>query len=101
MSTSPAVKRVRSAWTFFALVYALSLPLWLISRHVSGNALPDHLPPTDALATFLPTIAACILAHRQGGGSAVQQLLARALDYDLLRGEMRFWRPGPELKFHR
>jgi hypothetical protein len=74
-----------SPWTFFALVYALSVPLWVLSRHLNGGVLPDRLPVTDAVATFLPAIAASALVFRQRGYAGVRQLLARALDYDQQR----------------
>jgi hypothetical protein len=71
----------RSPVTFLILVFVLTTPLWLVSRHFTNGALPDNLPLTDAAATFVPMLAAIILVHRESRWSGVKALLARAVDY--------------------
>jgi membrane protease YdiL (CAAX protease family) len=72
---------LRSAIPFFALVYLLTLPWWLMSRFVTFDGLPDNLPVTDIGATFMPALAALILAFRDAGVRGVKALLARVLDW--------------------
>ena len=72
----------RSPLLFFVLVYALSLPLWVINVFYPVK-LPvgDNLPVTDILATFTPMLAASILVYREENLSGVKNLLKRAFDY--------------------
>jgi len=71
----------RSPLTFFVLVYALTIPFWVLSTIVKGKGLPDNLPVTDIGAVFAPTIAASILVHREEKLAGVKNLLKRAFDY--------------------
>lgn len=74
----------RSPFLFFALVYVLSIPLWVLNV-IYPVKLPiggDNLPATDIVATFTPMIAASILVYREEGLSGgVKNLLKRAFDY--------------------
>jgi membrane protease YdiL (CAAX protease family) len=72
---------LRSTFPFFALVYLLTLPWWLLSRLVTFDGLPDNLPVTDIGATFMPALAALILVFGNSGVSGVKALLARVLDW--------------------
>ena len=47
----------RSPLKFFVLVYALSIPFWVLSTLVKIKGLPDNLPVTDIGATFVPLIS--------------------------------------------
>ena len=66
---------------FFALIYAISLPFWLISFFLDNSGLPDNIPMSDIGATLSPTIAACILIYQENGKSGLQQFLQRVVDY--------------------
>ena len=70
---------------FFLMVYALSIPLWIIGTMVEVKGLPDDLPITDAAATFVPLIAAVILVYRKEKWGGVKRLLMRAFDYRKIR----------------
>ena len=59
-------------WQYFLLVYALSVPFWLLSLFLKHSPLPDNLPLTDIGAALTPTVAAVVVALPRGrnGGSA-------------------------------
>lgn len=79
----------RSASTYFLLVYALTVPVWVLSS-LLGNKLPIPVNlPISVLAFANPLIAAAILAYRREGASGVRQLLARAFDWRRTRS--RIW----------
>lgn len=67
-----------TAWVFFWLVFAMSVPFYFVG--LTGWRLPG-LPmlPLSALMGFVPMTAALILVVRSGGGSAVGRFLARLL----------------------
>ena len=67
-----------SPWIFFALVFALSLPLWIIGA-VTGLLLPLGLP-IGALMAFNPLIAAAVLVYQRDGKTGVLALLRQAVD---------------------
>ncbi|HOI13496.1 MAG TPA: CPBP family intramembrane metalloprotease [Methanoculleus sp.] len=75
----------RSPFNFFLLVYALSVPFWLLNTLIPMNLPVDNLPVTDIGATFVPMIAASILVYREEGSRGVTRLLARAFDYKRIR----------------
>jgi len=68
-------------WLFFALVFGLSAPFWMLSTRIGSLGLPDDLPASDIGAVLTPTIAAAILRYREGGWSAVRELFGRIGDY--------------------
>ncbi len=70
-----------SAWVFLLLVFTLTAPLWLLSRFLKVEGLPDNLPVTDAAATFVPMISAATLVYRENGRAGVKALIARTTDY--------------------
>ncbi len=78
MNTGESSKR--SPLTFFVLVYALTIPFWVLSTMVKVEGLPDNLPVTDIGATFVPLIAASILVYREEKFDGVRRLLKRAFD---------------------
>jgi membrane protease YdiL (CAAX protease family) len=71
----------RSPLLFFVLVYALSIPLWVLNVIYPMKIPVDNLPVTDILATFSPMVAASILVYREEKLSGVKNLLKRAFDY--------------------
>lgn len=77
----------RSPLLFFVLVFALTLPFWILSRFVHVAGLPDNLPITDAGATFVPMFAAMLLVYREEKWNGVKRLLKRAFDYRKIRNK--------------
>jgi uncharacterized protein len=67
-----------SLWIFFALIFALSVPLWIIGA-ATGLLLPLGLP-FGALMLFNPLIAAALLVYRHDGGIGLKTLLWRSVD---------------------
>lgn len=79
MITGASTKR--SPYLFFILVYALSIPLWVLNIIHPIHIPVDNLPVTDIVATFMPMVAASILVYREEGFGSVKNLLKRAFDY--------------------
>ncbi len=76
---TPRGKRVPSVITYFALVFAFSIPFW-----VAGSLYPvELLPalPASALAAFTPAVAALCLSYSSDRVVGVRQLLRRAFDF--------------------
>lgn len=71
----------RSPLLFFVLVYALSIPLWVLNVIYPMKLPVDNLPVTDIVATFSPMVAASILVYREEKLLGVKNLLKRAFDY--------------------
>jgi uncharacterized protein len=69
----------RSPLRFFLLVFALSIPIWLIE--------PQDWPLTASVAT--PLIAALILVYREDGYAGTSKLLRRV--FDQKRIKPRIW----------
>ncbi len=85
MNTGASSKTKRPPLTFFVLVYALTIPFWVLSTIVKVEGLPDNLPVTDIGATFVPLIAASILVYREEKLGGVMRLLKRAFDYKRIK----------------
>lgn len=68
-------------WLFFALIYGLSSPFWLISTQIAHSGLPEHFLITDIGATLTPIIAAVILRYHEAGVMGVRELFCRIFDY--------------------
>ena len=64
---------------FFLLVFALSIPFWLIGAATDQQLLPEV--PVSVLATFCPLAAALILIYRDGGLVGARALLMRSFDF--------------------
>jgi hypothetical protein len=67
----------RSPFKFFLLVFALSIPIWLIE--------PGDWPISAAVIVPLP--AALILVYREEGAGGVRRLLKRVFDYRRIRNK--------------
>lgn len=68
--------------TFFLLVFALSIPFWVLGA-VAGDitrTLPIKLP-ISALMTFCPLMAALILVYKERKMKGVTNLLKRCYDF--------------------
>ena len=74
-----ATPQTRSAIQFFLLVFALSLPLWVLGA-VTGLQLLPNLP-VSALMSVCPLLAASLLVYGEGKIAGVTELLKRAIDY--------------------
>jgi CAAX protease family protein len=61
------------------LVFAVSLPLWLIGAVTGLQLLPGL--PVGALMVYGPVTAASILLYREKGTAGVIELLKRSFDY--------------------
>jgi hypothetical protein len=66
-------------WTFFVLVFVLSIPFWVIGARMEWQWLPGL--PVAALAVVCPATAAVMLQYRDNGSAGVKTLLERTLDY--------------------
>jgi membrane protease YdiL (CAAX protease family) len=71
----------RNPWTFFLLVFALSLPLYILTPFVSIPGLPKNAPALDFVGALMPMTAALILSFRARGWGGVRALLSRAVDF--------------------
>ena len=74
---------------FVLLVFALSLPFWLVGALASSlsSVLPINLPVSSLMA-FCPLLAAVIITYRTSKTSGVKHLLRSAFDYRSITG---FW----------
>ena len=72
----------KSPITFFLLVFALSIPFWLLGFIVKNTTqnLPMQLP-TSALMAFCPLIAAAILVYKKQKMQGVKELLNQAFEF--------------------
>ncbi len=77
MNTSASLKR--SPLTFFVLVFALSLPFWLLGTIVKHVPIPINLP-VSALQFVCPLIAAFILVSREEKRGGIKRLLKSVFD---------------------
>jgi uncharacterized protein len=77
MMTSTSAKR--SPFTFFVLVFALSVPFWLAGTFTSFQLFPGL--PVSGLMVLAPVTAAAILIYREHKYAGVKQLLERAFDF--------------------
>ena len=64
---------------FFALVFALSIPFWVLGQIVPFQLLPGL--PISALAAIIPALAALILVYKSNRLPGVLQLLRRSFDF--------------------
>jgi uncharacterized protein len=83
MITSTSLKR--SPLTFFVLVFALSVPFWLIGALAEQpRGLPMNLP-VSSLMTVCPMIAAFILLYREEKCGGIKKLLKSVFDYKRIK----------------
>src|SRR5450755_2488862 len=89
----------RSPLTFFVLVFALSLPfwllVWLLGSRVShfSPALPIAIPSgfnlfSPLVGGCMPLIAACILVSREGQPGGIRRLFSRVFDVKRIRHKL-------------
>jgi uncharacterized protein len=75
----PQLTRPRSPWRFFVLVFALTIPFWLVSAAAGIELLPGL--PLAAFAVVCPTAAALFLVFRDEGRKGAIRFLSLALDF--------------------
>lgn len=73
----------RQPFSFFPLVFALSVPFWLIGGLTGLRLLPGL--PVSSLMAFCPLLAAAILAYGENKTAGVATLLKRAFDHKRIR----------------
>lgn len=73
----------RPLLAFFVLVFALSVPFWVVGEIVHGELLPGL--PVSALALISPVVAASIILYRRRGLKGVAELLRRSADFERIR----------------
>ncbi len=79
----PVSAEKRSPLKFFLLVFALSIPLWIIGALTSIQLAPGL--PVSSLMAFCPMIAASILVYREDKTAGVTELLKRSFDCKRIR----------------
>ena len=83
-----SVSSRKSPQRFFLLVFALSIPFWLIGAMAGrGLPLPMNLP-VSALMFPCPLIAALILVYREERLGGVRRLLQRVFDYKRIKPKL-------------
>ena len=80
----------RSPLKFFLLVFALSVPFWLIGAVTDLQLMPGL--SVSALMAFCPMVAALMLVHRESGASGATELLRRSFDFERIRAK-RWYAP--------
>lgn len=74
--------------TYCLLVFALSLPIWVIGGLTGLQLLPGL--PLGALMTFCPVMAALIVIFRERRFAGVSNLLKRAFDFQRVKAKAWF-----------
>jgi CAAX protease family protein len=78
----------RSPLKFFLLVFALTVPFWVIGALARFQLLPGV--PVAALAVVCPVLAAIILVYRESKLAGVKALLMRSFDYKRIAAKVWF-----------
>ena len=78
----------RANLNFFALVFALSIPFWILGAIAPDTTkiLPIKLP-ISSLMTFCPLIAAAILVYKKQKTQGVKQLLKQSFDFKKIKNK--------------
>ena len=76
----------KSPWTFFLLVFALCLPIWLVGAVIGQQALPGI--PVSSLVIVTPVLAALILVYKENGIAAMIDLLKRSFDFRRIKAKV-------------
>jgi uncharacterized protein len=80
----------RSPLTFFALVFGLSFPFWLMGAATDLQLMPGL--SVSALMAFCPMVAALMLVHRERRTAGVTELLRRSFDFKRIKAK-RWYAP--------
>lgn len=71
----------KSPLKFFLLVFALSIPIWIIETRINVKVQVLNFPITAVVAAFTPIIAACVLVYYEEGILGVKILLKKVFDF--------------------
>jgi hypothetical protein len=85
-SSIAIASRSRSPLKFFLLVFALSIPFWLIGSVTALELLPGL--PVSALMLVCPVTAASILVYSENQTAGVITLLKRSFDYQRVKAKV-------------
>jgi uncharacterized protein len=77
--------RNRSPLKFFALVFGLSMPFWLIGAVTDLQLMPGL--SVSALMAFCPMAVALVLVYRENKTEGVTELLGRSLDLERIKAK--------------
>jgi membrane protease YdiL (CAAX protease family) len=77
-----------SVFTFFVLVFAFSIPFWVLGIIYPIQLLPGL--PISALGAFTPALGALILTYQYDHLSGMLQLLQRSFDFKRLKNKNWF-----------
>ena len=78
--------RSRSPLKFIILVFALSVPFWLIGAVTRLQLIPGL--SVSALGAFCPLMAALILVYRENKTAGMNELLKKSFDYRRIRAKV-------------
>ena len=81
--SASAPNAVASLPAFFALVFALSIPFWIVGAATAAELLPGL--PVSALQGIVPLVAAVLLVGRASGTEGVTRLIRRCADFTRIR----------------
>ncbi len=70
---------------YFALVFAISIPFWVLGAIEPIQLLPGL--PLSAVGALAPGLAACILVYRRGRFSEILRLLKRSFDFAQIKSK--------------
>ena len=84
-AAKPDAFRNRSPLAFFALVFGLSFPFWLMGAATDLLLMPGL--SASALMAFSPMAAALILVYRENKAAGVMELLAKSLDFKRIKAK--------------
>ncbi len=85
-SSNTIASRSRSPLKFFLLVFALSIPLYLVGAVTGLQLLPGL--PMSSLAFSCPMTSALILIYREKKTAGVTELLKRSFDFKRIRAKI-------------
>jgi hypothetical protein len=77
----------KSVLLFFLLVFAITIPFWVLDAIHPVEMLPGL--PISALGAFAPALTAVILVYRENGLTAARRLVQRSFDFQRIRN--RIW----------
>jgi uncharacterized protein len=77
-----------SVFTYFVLVFALSVPFWILGITYPIQLLPGL--PISALGAITPALAALILTYKNDRRAGVFQLLQRSFDFKRVKNKNWF-----------
>lgn len=76
----------RSPFNFLLLIFALSIPFWLIGQATGLELLPGL--PVSSFSWLCPALAAVILVHGENKATGVMCLLRRSFDHNRIAAKV-------------